>query len=259
MKAQTTVVAVDKSGEQVRAMFSDIARTYDWLNHALSGNMDKRWRRRAIRLLSPRAEQLILDLCCGTGDLAFECRRQQPRARLIGADFAVPMLEIAQQKFEVRSSKFEVAELKIKNSKLKTSFVAGDGLRLPFAEHTFDALMVAFGVRNFQDTEAGLREMFRLLKPGGKVLVLEFMRPVSPLVQRGFGAFNALLAPLGRLVSGHPSAYNYLPQSIGGFYTRDEFSGLLRRAGFQNVRAFDYSLGVSTAFIAHKPAVERHS
>jgi demethylmenaquinone methyltransferase/2-methoxy-6-polyprenyl-1,4-benzoquinol methylase len=237
--------AVDKSSGAVRGMFSDIARSYDWLNHVLSGNQDKRWRRRAIRLLSPRPNDLVLDLCCGTGDLSFESLRQQPKAKVIGVDFAVPMLEIAQQKSQtaVQSPKFQV----------QNSFVAGDGLRLPFGDATFDAITDGFGVRNFQDTEAGLREMFRLLKPGGKVLVLEFMRPESPLIQRFFGAFNAVLAPIGRTVSGHASAYNYLPQSIGGFYTRNEFKQLLSEVGFHNVRAFDYSLGVATAFIGQKP------
>jgi demethylmenaquinone methyltransferase/2-methoxy-6-polyprenyl-1,4-benzoquinol methylase len=207
----------------------------------LSGNQDKRWRRRAIRLLGPRPQQRVLDLCCGTGDLTLECLRQQPQAKIVGADFALPMLQIAD------------AKTQISNIQIQNSFVAADGLRLPFADASFDAVTVGFGVRNFEDTEAGLREMFRLLKPGGKVLVLEFMRPVSPLVQRAFGAFNLVLAPLGRLVSGHPTAYNYLPQSIGGFYTRHEFKSLLQRVGFRQVRAFDYSLGVATAFIARKP------
>jgi demethylmenaquinone methyltransferase/2-methoxy-6-polyprenyl-1,4-benzoquinol methylase len=269
MQAEAAEVRIDKSSQAVRAMFGDIARSYDWLNHVLSGNQDKRWRRRAIRLLAPRAGQLILDLCCGTGDLTLECLRQQPNIRIIGADFAVPMLQIAQQKSKIQSpkpaveiSKAKVQSLKkqaseaeIQNSEFKTqnSFVAGDGLCLPFGDATFDAITVGFGVRNFQDTEAGLQEMFRLIKPGGKVLILEFMRPVSPLVQRAFGAFNYVLAPLGRAVSGHATAYNYLPQSIGGFYTRREFTQLLRRVGFRNVRSFDYSLGVATAFVAHKP------
>ncbi|MDQ3813935.1 MAG: bifunctional demethylmenaquinone methyltransferase/2-methoxy-6-polyprenyl-1,4-benzoquinol methylase UbiE [Armatimonadota bacterium] len=232
---------IDKSGQSVRAMFSAIAGRYDFLNHLLSANQDKRWRRRAIRLLTPRRGERILDLCCGTGDLAIGCARRQPACSLIGVDFAVPMLHIARQKFDPRSSI------------LAPRFVAGDALRLPFPDGTFDAVMVAFGVRNFEDTAAGLREMHRVLKPGGRVLILEFMRPTSLLLQRGFGLFFKHVLPhVGRFVSRHGSAYNYLPASVEGFYTRHEFARLLRQTGFGNVRSFDYSGGIATSFIAVK-------
>jgi demethylmenaquinone methyltransferase/2-methoxy-6-polyprenyl-1,4-benzoquinol methylase len=233
--------AIDKSGQSVRAMFSAIAGRYDLLNHLLSANQDKRWRRRAVRLLTPRRGECILDLCCGTGDLAFECARRQPACRVIGADFAVPMLHIADRKTNPQSA--------IHNPQ----FTAGDALRLPFGNQTFDAVMVAFGVRNFEDTAAGLREMHRVLKPGGRVLILEFMRPTSVLLQRGFGLFFKHVLPrVGRLISRHGFAYNYLPASVEGFYTRREFEALLRSSGFGNVRSFDYSGGIATSFIAHK-------
>ncbi|MDF2441355.1 MAG: demethylmenaquinone methyltransferase / 2-methoxy-6-polyprenyl,4-benzoquinol methylase [Abditibacteriota bacterium] len=230
--------SVDKSSGAVRAMFGDIAGRYDYLNHLLSANQDRRWRRRAIRLLSPRANDYVLDLCCGTGDLAFECLQQQPACRVVGADFAVPMLSLAQQK---------------RHNRDQSTFIAGDALRLPFASATFDKVMVGFGARNFENTRAGLSEMLRVLKPGGKALVLEFMRPTFLPLRVGASAFNSILAPIGRSVSGHATAYNYLPQSIGGFYTRDGFVDLLRTVGFGNMRAFDYMAGVATAFIAHKP------
>lgn len=229
--------ALDKSAGAVRAMFGDISNCYDRLNHLLSANQDRRWRRRAIQLLSPRADDCILDGCCGTGDLAFECLQQQPKCHLIGADFAVPMLTLAQSKAQ---------------SSDQSTFIAGDALRLPFADATFDKVMVGFGARNFENTKSGLREMQRVLKPGGKVLVLEFMRPTLLPLRLGASAFNYVLAPIGRNVSGHATAYNYLPQSIGGFYTRDEFVRLLRSVGFGNVRAFDYAAGIATAFLAHK-------
>ncbi|HEX8833502.1 MAG TPA: class I SAM-dependent methyltransferase, partial [Abditibacteriaceae bacterium] len=121
-------MSIDKSSHSVRAMFSDIAGRYDLLNHLLSGNQDRRWRRRGIRLLSPRRDELILDLCCGTGDLALECARQQPNCRLIGLDFAIPMLEIATQKSATKARPIP--------------FVGGDALHLPFEDETFNAAMV---------------------------------------------------------------------------------------------------------------------
>ena len=162
-----------------------------------------------------------------------EMQRQQARCDIIGLDFSVPMLRGAAQKTAL-------------------PILAGDALHLPFDDATFDVVTVAFGARNFQDTQSGMVEMARVLKPNGKMLVLEFMRPRSLLLQRFFNLFNWLLAPIGARISGHHSAYKYLPQSIGGFYTSHEFASLLRACGLNDVRAFDYSLGVATAFIARK-------
>lgn len=211
-------------------MFDAIAPTYDGLNHLLSGNQDKLWRRRAVGRLRPRKGERILDLCCGTGDSTRELRRFAPGCEVIGADFAVAMLSVAQKKN-------------------LPSLVAADALQMPFSDASFDAAFIAFGARNFEDTRAGLREIARVLKPGGRICVLEFMRPTSPLVQRAFGAFNLVLAPLARAISHHGTAYNYLPQSIGGFYTRREFEALLRECGFKRVRSFDHSLGIATSFL----------
>jgi len=225
--------ALDKSASAVQTMFGDIAPTYDLLNHVLSANQDKSWRRRAVRRLRPKAGERVLDLCCGTGDSTREIQNFAPKCRTLGADFAFPMLLRAQQK--------KLPQL-----------VAADALQMPFADASFDGVFVAFGARNFADTERGIQEIRRVLRPGGRLLVLEFMRPTSPLVQRAFGAFNLLLAPLGRAVSHHDCAYNYLPQSIGGFYTRREFEVLLRDCGFEGVRSFDHALGVATSFLGRK-------
>lgn len=214
-------------------MFDDIAPTYDALNHLLSGNQDKLWRRRAVGRLRPRRGELILDLCCGTGDSTREIGRFSPGCRVIGADFAFAMLSRAQKK--------TLPEL-----------IAADALQLPFAGASFDAVFVAFGARNFENTRVGLQEIARVLRPGGRICVLEFMRPTSPLVQRAFSAFNLVLAPIARAISRHNSAYNYLPQSIGGFYTRREFEVLLRECGFDSVRSFDHSLGIATSFLGRK-------
>lgn len=229
-------------------MFSDIAHRYDLLNHVLSGNQDVSWRRRAVRAFGIRRGQRVLDLCCGTGDLSFEIMRQQPVCEVVSADFAFPMLQLAQEKSVQRARKAERNNRPIR----RPHFVNADALNLPFANASFHAASVAFGARNFENTEVGVRELYRVLRPGGKLLILEFMRPQSPLVQKGFGAFNIVLSPVGKIVSGHPTAYSYLPQSVGGFYTRDEFTQLLRRVGFGDVRKFEHSAGVATSFIARK-------
>lgn len=256
---------IDKSSLRVRAMFSQIAGRYDALNHLLSGNQDKRWRRRAIRLLSPRRGERILDLCCGTGDLALQCRVAQPGCEVVGADFALPMLSLAREKsvastrYDAQRSGAESGAAKISDTKRASRhgalpLIAADALRLPFFEESFDAVMVAFGARNFQDTAAGLREMRRVTKRGGRVLILEFMRPTAPLLRVGFGFFFKNVLPvIGRVVSRHDSAYNYLPASVDDFYTRDEFGELLRRSGFHNVRALDFSGGIATCFLARRP------
>lgn len=232
---------VDKSSRVVRAMFEDIAHTYDCLNHGLSGNQDRRWRRRAATLISPRPGERVLDVCCGTGDLALEIAQRQPHAQVFGTDFAAPMLHIAREKSPTDSAALSPGRWSL-----------GDALRLPFGDAAFDIVTVAFGARNFEDTLAGVRELARVLRPGGKLLVLEFMRPTSLVVQKGFGAFNMLLSPVGKAVSGHDCAYKYLPQSVSGFYTRREFERLLAGCGLRDVRSFDYSLGIATAFLARK-------
>ena len=232
-------IPLDKSSQSVQAMFSAIAGRYDLLNHLLSANQDVRWRRRAVRLLGPKRDEQILDLCCGTGDLSFEILRRQPRCRVTGADFAQPMLEIARSKVLGRKAKIE--------------FVWADALNLPFEAASFNAVTVGFGVRNFENTAAGLREIHRVLKPGGRVLVLEFMRPTSFFLCHIFGLFfKGILPRVGKVISKHNSAYSYLPASVGGFYTRAEFAQLLRDCGFREVRSFNYSLGTATCFLAKK-------
>jgi demethylmenaquinone methyltransferase/2-methoxy-6-polyprenyl-1,4-benzoquinol methylase len=226
---------LDKSGASVRAMFSDIAGRYDFLNHLLSANRDKIWRRRAIKLLHPRAGERVLDLCCGTGDLAIECLRQQPDCEVLGADFATPMLQIATQKATL-------------------PFASADALRLPFRNDAFNALTVAFGARNFENTASGLQEMIRIVKPEGRVLVLEFMRPTSPLLVFGFGLFFKRILPIvGKWISRHCSAYNYLPSSVDEFYTRREFEKLMRVSGLRDVRSWNLDGGIATIFIGRKP------
>ena len=177
-----------------------------------------------------------MDLCCGPGDLGFRILQRQPQCQVCGADFAVPMLQLARQKSAARPP----------------IFLAADALRLPFADASFEAASIGFGVRNFENTRVGLEELLRVVKPGGRLLILEFMRPTSPAVQKfsaySISHFRQLLArfrAMRRLM-------NYLPQSVEGFYTRREFEEILRSVGWKNVRSFDFSGGIAASFLATK-------
>ena len=238
---------LDKSGRQVQAMFGAIAARYDLLNHVLSGGQDIYWRRRAVRQLCPRPGELVLDLCCGTGDLSFELARRQPRCRVVGADFTEAMLKLAREK-EPRSTA-DRAE----SPSAAIQWIAADGLRLPFAPDTFDAVCAGFGVRNFVDTARGVEEMVRVLRPGGRIMVLEFMRPVAPPVVAMMAIFQRLSGHVGRWISGQEAAYRYLPASIGGFWSAAEFETLLRERGLRDVRYFHFSGGIATTFVGQKP------
>jgi demethylmenaquinone methyltransferase/2-methoxy-6-polyprenyl-1,4-benzoquinol methylase len=189
-----------------------------------------------VRWLHPRRGEAILDLCCGTGDLAFEILRRQTNCHVTGADFAAPMLEIARQKAAGKNG--------------SANFVQADALHLQFADASFDAVTVGFGVRNFEDTAAGLREMRRVLKPGGRVMILEFMRPQSFFLRHVFSLFfKGILPRVGKLISKHNSAYSYLPASVGDFYSRREFENLLRECSFVNVRSCEMTGGAATCFV----------
>ena len=242
---------LDKSGRHVQAMFGAIAGRYDLLNHVLSGYQDIYWRRRAVRQLCPRPSELVLDLCCGTGDLSFELARRQPRCRIIGADFTVPMLELAREK-EPGAAPRDRPEGHDR-PKPGIGWLAADGLQLPFESGTFDAVCAGFGVRNFSDTVKGVEEMVRVLKPGGRLMVLEFMRPVAPPVVAMMAVFQRCSGHLGRWISGQEAAYRYLPASIGGFWSAREFEALLVKGGLGDVRYFHFSGGIATAFLARKP------
>ncbi|RYZ76119.1 MAG: ubiquinone/menaquinone biosynthesis methyltransferase, partial [Proteobacteria bacterium] len=159
----------DKSSDAVRAMFDEIAPTYDLLNGLLSANQDALWRYRGAKRLCVRKNERVLDLCCGTGELTREIARQAPESEVVGADFSSQMLEIARRNDEGRS------------------YIEANALELPFGDEEFDAVSVAFGVRNFEDTRKGLSEIARVLKPGGRLLVLEFMRPTNAALGRFFG------------------------------------------------------------------------
>jgi len=215
------------ASRKVREMFTQIAPRYDLLNHLLSLQLDRVWRARTARKLKAilcRPDALALDLCCGTGDLAFAMARKG-KARIIGADFAHAMLVRARAKSEADVDG-------------KVPFLESDALRLPFADESFDLVTAAFGFRNLANYEAGLREMQRVLKPGGTMGILEFTEPPAGL----FGDFyrwyfRKILPKLGGAISGDAAAYQYLPSSVARFFRPDELCALMRAVGLKNVDA----------------------
>lgn len=224
---QSTSDAAPKAGvereKQVRRIFSDIAPRYDLLNHVLSFNIDRSWRRKAVDRLGweVTSDGTFLDACSGTFDLALELAGREGFAgRVVASDFAHPML--------VQGGP------KIGGSPIRS--VCGDSLRLPFESTTFEGAMVGFGVRNLSDLEAGIEEFRRVLKPGKRLVVLEFTVPPNPLVRMGYlFYFHNILPIVGRIVSGHPWAYTYLPRSVKEFPGAVELAALLERVGFSDV------------------------
>jgi demethylmenaquinone methyltransferase/2-methoxy-6-polyprenyl-1,4-benzoquinol methylase len=227
--AETTTVPLDKSGAAIRDMFAGVAPRYDLLNHLLSANLDMVWRRKAAAALDlpPGAE--VLDLCCGTGDQATALRRRG--ARVAAADFCVPMLAIARRKFA-------------KIAAPRPGALAADALALPFPARRFRGATVSFGLRNVSDLGAALRQLAGVLRPGGKLVVLECAIPKwQPLKGLYLFYFLRLLPWLGRLISPQGSAYTYLPTSVLSFPQRQEFLDLMAAAGFTSLAWEDLSGG----------------
>jgi len=216
------------ASRKVREMFTRIAPRYDLLNHLLSGQMDKRWRARAAQELKPileRSDAQVLDLCCGTGDLAFSLARKA-NAKIIGADFSHTML--------VRAGEKAVVEA---DGKAPIPFFEADALHLPFADASFDLVTTAFGFRNLANYEAGLREILRVLKPGGSVAILEFTEPAPGLLGDAYRFYcQTVLPKIGGWISGDAAAYAYLPKSVARFFRPAELEDLMERAGYADVR-----------------------
>jgi demethylmenaquinone methyltransferase / 2-methoxy-6-polyprenyl-1,4-benzoquinol methylase len=226
-----------EAAAHVREMFGRIAPRYDLLNHLLSLDIDKLWRRRVARKLSAVLQDqnaLVLDLCCGTGDLAFALRREAPQgAEITGSDFVPEMLVRARAKAAAAGATVE--------------FIEADALNLPFADASFDLVSCAFGFRNLANYERGLREILRILKPGGAVGILEFAEPPGKV----FGAmyrfyFRYVLPILGGMISGNASAYAYLPNSVSAFPAPEELRLRFERAGFVEVRFERWTGGIVT-------------
>jgi len=227
--------SVDKSPDRIAGMFDAIAPRYDLLNRLLSAGIDQRWRALAVRSLALTGRETLVDVCAGTADVALEAVGGTPAgaARAIGVDFAGAMLSLGLKKVAARGLSQRV------------TLVRGDALRLPIATGAADAATVAFGIRNVSDTVAGCVELARVLRPGGRLAILEFGVPRVPGLSGLYRwYFSAVLPRIGRAVSGHSAAYSYLPASVGTFTPPPEFVAMLERAGFEDVRADPLTLGI---------------
>jgi demethylmenaquinone methyltransferase/2-methoxy-6-polyprenyl-1,4-benzoquinol methylase len=225
----------------IQGMFSAIAPTYDRLNRLLSCGVDAFWRRRMVSRL-PRGPIRVLDLACGTGDVSIAAAHRRERARVFGADFSMGMLRGAPPK---------LARERLTRRVCLQNASAED---LPYRDQVFDAVTMAFGIRNVVRRERALGEMRRVLKPGGKALILDFSLPPNPLVRALYGVyFHRVLPFLGGLVSGNFAAYKYLPESVAGFPPREEFAAMMRTAGFAPVAHQDLTLGVATLYRGERP------
>lgn len=231
-----------EQARRVRDMFASIAGRYDLLNHLLSGNIDKGWRLAVTTALGAtlsNRQARILDVACGTGDLSLTLS-EHGQASIVGVDFCRPMLEIATGKVTRRGSQIP--------------FIEGDALSLPFTDHSFDATTIAFGLRNLTSVESGFKELLRVLKPGGKLAVLEFSRPEKTVVRTLFGVYFAKVLPfLGGLISGSRSAYEYLPESVSRFPDQTELASIMREAGFIEVGFKNLTGGIAALHVGTRP------
>ncbi len=225
---------------QVAKMFDSISGNYDFLNHFLSLGIDIQWRKKAIKLLADGKPKFILDVATGTGDFAIEALKLNPE-KIIGVDISEGMLEIGKKKIKANGHS-SVIEL-----------MTGDSENLPFEENKFDAVIVAFGVRNFENIEKGLVEMLRVIKPGGRAVVLEFSKPRGfPIKQLYSFYFKFVLPKIGRLFSRDSSAYTYLPESVQAFPDGDDFLSILSRLGYKNATCQTLTFGISSLYTATK-------
>lgn len=225
----------DDHATRVREMFSRIADRYDLLNHLLSGNTDKRWRKLVAKRLQPALsspDARALDVACGTGDLSLALFAAT-RARVTGLDFCRPMLDRAAHKA-------------LESAGGHCVFIEGDALRLPFEDKAFDAVSIAFGLRNLSSVEKGLSELLRVLKPGGRACILEFSKPVVPGFNLLFQLyFTHMLPRIGGLISGSSSAYEYLPASVSRFPDQKQLARRMREAGFEEVEYENLTGGIA--------------
>ena len=230
-----------KHAKDVREMFSRISPKYDFLNHFLSGNTDKRWRKLVTKKLESVLDDenaLVLDVACGTGDLAVELQKNA-KAKIIGTDFCRPMLAIAKEKNAPEN--------------LFIPYLEADGMNLSFADETFDAVTIAFGLRNFSNWQAGLIELHRILKVGGKLVILEFSAPIVPGFRQAFQFyFTKVLPKIGGVVSGSRGAYEYLSESVARFPNQKGLMKMMLETGFSEVEYKNLTGGIAAIHLGVK-------
>lgn len=233
-------MTLDKSNEKISGMFDAIAPTYDKLNHVLSFNADKKWRRKAIDELLNAHPHKIIDIATGSGDMIIEI--------LSRGDFNISAIDISEKMLEMaklKTNKFEISK--------PIDFFKSSAEKLPFSENTFDAATVAFGVRNFEKLEVGLCEIKRVLKNEGTFVVLEFIKPRKGITKVFIGFYLKFILPIiGKLISKNKEAYQYLNQSINEFYTSHEFEDICIRVGFQKVKTRVLFMGLVAIFVLKK-------
>jgi demethylmenaquinone methyltransferase/2-methoxy-6-polyprenyl-1,4-benzoquinol methylase len=235
--------AVDKTPTRIAGMFDAIAPRYDLLNHVLSAGLDRRWRNRAVDALGLEAGARLLDLCTGTGDLAMTVVRRSPGSSVVGVDFAAEMLRLGRDK--VRQHGLETC----------IRLVRGDATRIPLADASCDAATVGFGIRNVAEPLRALAELARVLRPGGRLAILEFGEPRIPGVRTLYAWYFRYVLPLiGRTISRHDSAYSYLPASVVTFPSPSEFLQMCESSGFSRAQAVPLTFGIVYLYVAQRGA-----
>ncbi|CAN5388031.1 bifunctional demethylmenaquinone methyltransferase/2-methoxy-6-polyprenyl-1,4-benzoquinol methylase UbiE [soil metagenome] len=227
--------------EQVAEMFDNIAPKYDFLNQLLSLGIHKGWRKKAVKILLPLNPKKILDVATGTGDFAIEANKRLNPEKITGVDISEGMMKFGR----VKLNKLGLSE--------KIELLVGDSENLPFADHTFDAITVGFGVRNFENLEKGMSGMFRVLKPGGKLVVLEFSKPVKFPVKQIFNFyFNRVTPFIGKLFSKDNRAYTYLPESVNAFPDGERFISIMKKTGFSDCSWQPLTFGIASIYVGSK-------
>lgn len=242
-RSGSDALPLDKAPSRIAGMFDAIASSYDLLNTVLSAGLDRRWRAAAIRTLGLTGQERVLDVCAGTADVCLGAAKAMPgAARVVGVDFAGAMLAKGHEKIGAAGLASTI------------QLVRGDAMHLPVATGSVDAATISFGIRNVQGTAAGLSELVRVLRPGGRLAILEFGLPQAPgLKQLYEWYFLSVLPRIGRLVSKHGGAYTYLPASVGAFPYGDDFVRLLRDAGFVEAQSRPLTLGIVYLYTARRP------
>ncbi|PWT82090.1 MAG: bifunctional demethylmenaquinone methyltransferase/2-methoxy-6-polyprenyl-1,4-benzoquinol methylase UbiE [Blastocatellia bacterium] len=237
-------VSLSKSPDLIAGMFDAIANDYDLLNHLLSAGIDRRWRKRAIAALELAGTERVLDLCTGTADLAIAARTARPpAARVVGVDFAGAML---------RAGRTKVSDRRLGDT---ISLVRADATQSPIADGSVDAVTIGFGIRNVENAKAVCDEISRVLRPGGRLAILEFAIPATPMVRAAYLAyFRYVLPQVGQLISHHNAAYRYLPASVAAFASPDEFMKLLRQHRFADIKAIPLTFGIVFLYTARRSA-----